>query len=85
MNRQAVGSGHPQLSARLLTVVIALAALGGVTFVGVGIHELDYASSHPHAYGPAKVIAWGAFAGAALAFAVTLLAFAFLPGRNQEE
>lgn len=85
MNRGAAGSAYLRLSARLLTVIIALAALAGVTFVGVGIHELDYASSHPHAYGPAKVIAWSAFAGAALAFAVALLAFAFLPGINQEE
>jgi len=85
MNLRAVGSGHPRLGARLLTVVIALAALAGVTFMGVGIHELDYASSHPHAYGPAKVIAWSAFAGAALAFAVALMAFALLPGISQEE
>ena len=38
---------------------LALALVAGVIFAGVGLHELSYASDHPHAYGPAKVIAWG--------------------------
>jgi hypothetical protein len=45
-----------------------------VIFVGVGVNELQYASNHPYAYGPAKVIAWGAGAGALLSVAVALLA-----------
>lgn len=55
-------------------VVLALASAAG--FVGVGIHELNYASGHPYQYGPAKVIAWGAGAGALLALAVGLLGYA---------
>lgn len=55
--------------------VIALAVVGSVIFVGVGVNELQYASNHPYAYGPAKVIAWGAGAGALLSAAVALLAF----------
>jgi hypothetical protein len=47
---------------------------------GVAIHELRYASDHPYAYGPAKVIALGAGGGAALAVAVLLLAVALLRG-----
>jgi hypothetical protein len=49
--------------------------LSAVVFAGVGIHELNYASDHPYAYGPAKVIAWGAGAGALLALAVAGLAW----------
>jgi hypothetical protein len=55
--------------------VIALATVAAITFIGVLIHELTYASDHPYAYGPAKVIAWGAGAGAVLAVAVGLLAY----------
>ena len=54
---------------------MALAAVAAVVFVGVTIDELSYASNHPYAYGPAKVIAWGAGAGAVLSVAVGLLAF----------
>lgn len=57
----------------LYGAVIALAAVAAIVFVGVAIHELDYASGHPYAYGPAKVIAWGAGAGAVLSVAVGLL------------
>jgi hypothetical protein len=45
-------------------------------FIGVAVHELDYASAHPYPYGPAKVIAWGAGAGALLSASVALIAFA---------
>jgi hypothetical protein len=58
----------------MLGAVVALAAVAAVIFVGVTIEELSYASSHPYAYGPAKVIAWGASAGALLSVAVALLA-----------
>lgn len=60
----------------LYGAVITLAALAAVMFVGVAVHELDYASDHPHAYGPAKVIASAAGAGAVLSVAVALLALA---------
>ena len=53
--------------------VMALAALASVIFAGVGIHELDYASEHPYAYGPARVIAWAAGGGVALSVAVALM------------
>ena len=58
--------------------VVALAAVAAVVLVAVAVHELDYASDHPYQYGPAKVIAWGAGAGALLALAVGLLAGALL-------
>jgi hypothetical protein len=57
-----------------LGAVIVLAVGAAVLFVGVGITELSYVSEHPYAYGPAKVIAWSAGAGAALSVAVALLA-----------
>jgi hypothetical protein len=63
-------------SATLLGGVIALAVVAAIVFVGVLIQELTYVSDHPYAYGPAKVIAWGAGAGAALSVAVGLLAYA---------
>jgi hypothetical protein len=58
--------------------VIAFAVLAAIIFVGVAVHELSYASGHPYAYGPAKVIAWAGAAGALLALAVTGLAVALL-------
>jgi hypothetical protein len=66
-NRPAVGG-----------FVLALAAVAAVVFVGVAVHELDYASDHPHAYGPAKVIAWAGASGAALAGAVALIGWALI-------
>ena len=54
---------------------VALAVVAAIGFIGVGIHEFNYASDHPYAYGPAKVIAWGGCAGAVLSVAVALLAF----------
>lgn len=65
MNRNALGG-----------VVMAIAAIAALVFAGVAIHELDYASGHPYAYGPAKVIAWAGGAGALLSVAVGLLGFA---------
>ena len=67
VNRQTIGG-----------VVIALAACAAVGFAWIAADEFSYASNHPYAYGPAKVIAWGGVAGAALAVAVGLLAAAFL-------
>lgn len=55
---------------------MALAVVAAVGFIGVAIHEFGYASDHPYAYGPAKVIAWGGCAGAVLCIAVALLALA---------
>ncbi|HWK30114.1 MAG TPA: hypothetical protein VNS09_26320 [Solirubrobacter sp.] len=49
-----------------------------MTLAGVAVHELQYASGHPFAYGPAKVIALTAGAGAVLAVAVGVLARALL-------
>lgn len=62
---------------------IALAVVAALVFVGVGIHELKYASDHPYKYGPAKVIAWGAGAGALLSVAVALVAVAVLRGAKE--
>jgi nucleoside phosphorylase len=58
--------------------VAALAAVAAVVFMGVAVHELGYASDHPHAFGPAHVIAWGAGGGVVLALAVMLLAWALM-------
>jgi hypothetical protein len=62
----------------LLGSVVALALVALAVSVGVAIHELQYASHHPYAYGPAKVIALAAGAGATLAAAVMLLAVVLL-------
>jgi hypothetical protein len=52
-----------------------MSAVAALVFLGVAIHELNYASGHPYAYGPAKVIAWAAGAGALLSLAVGALGF----------
>lgn len=52
--------------------IVALAAVAFLLFVGVAIHEWNYAADHPYRYGPAKVIATGALAGAVLSVAVGL-------------
>jgi hypothetical protein len=69
--------------ASLLRVVMALAAVAAIIFIGVLIDELSYASGHPYAYGPAKVIAWGAGGGATLSVAVGLLAYAVRTGADR--
>jgi hypothetical protein len=56
--------------------VIALASL--TVFGVVTTHELRYAGRHPHAFGPAHVIAWGAAAGALLSLATGLISVAAL-------
>jgi hypothetical protein len=58
--------------------VVALASVATVALIAVAVNELNYASDHPYRYGPAKVIASTAGAGALLAVAVALLAFALL-------
>jgi hypothetical protein len=65
-------------SSTILGAVIALAVVSALILVGVAVHEINYASSHPYRYGPAKVIAWAAGASAILGAAVGLLAFALL-------
>ena len=54
----------------------ALGLIALLVFVAVAMHELQYASDHPFAYGPAKVIASGAGAGAVLSTAVALVGVA---------
>lgn len=56
-------------------IVICMSVVAAVIFLGVMKTELDYVSAHPFAYGPAKVIAWGAGAGALISAAVGLLAW----------
>jgi hypothetical protein len=48
------------------------------------LHEFRYASDHPYAYGPAKVIAWAAAGGVLLAIAVALLAWAAVRARPDD-
>jgi hypothetical protein len=56
--------------------VITLAGVSAVMFAGVEVQELGYASSHPHAFGPARVIAWACGGGLLLSTALCLLALA---------
>ena len=72
--------GVESAASTICGAAIALAGVAVVVLVGVMVHELDYASSHPFRYGPAKVIAWTAGGGALTAAAVALLAFALLRG-----
>lgn len=66
------------VSRAALGAVVALAAVSAVVFAGVALHEWGYASDHPFAYGPAKVVALACAASAALAVAVAVLAVAML-------
>ncbi len=58
-------------------VVICLAVAAALIFAGVAKTELDYVSAHPYAFGPAKVIAWGAGAEVLISLAVGLLAWSY--------
>jgi hypothetical protein len=53
--------------------VLACAVTSAAIFAVVAIKEFAYASAHPYAYGPAKIIAWGAVGGALLSVAVAIL------------
>jgi hypothetical protein len=66
------------------STVVALAVVAAVGSIAVAVHEFDYASGHPYAYGPAKVIAWGALAGAVLGVAVALVGFALARDSEQD-
>jgi hypothetical protein len=57
-------------------VIMALSVVAAAICAYVAIHQLTYASDHPYAYGPAKVIAWGGGAGIVLALAVGLVGYA---------
>ena len=59
----------------MLTLVLVAAVVAAVVFAGAAINEWSYAGNHPHAYGPAKVIAWMGVAGALISIAVAGLAF----------
>ena len=50
------------MTPRTLTAAFWLAVISAVISAVVAINEFDYASAHPHAYGPALNIAWGAVA-----------------------
>jgi len=69
-------------SRTVVAFVLALAVVAALVFAGVRVDELNYASNHPYAYGPAKVIAWGAGAGALLSAAVGVLAFDLRRGND---
>lgn len=57
----------------MLSMVKWLTPVAGVLFAGVALHEWLYANDHPYAYGPAKVIAVAALAGAVLSVGVFFL------------
>jgi hypothetical protein len=61
----ASGSTTPVSSLMLWVAVVA-----GVIFAGTGLNELTYVSNRPHAYGPARVIAWAC--GAALLVSIAV-------------
>ncbi|MGB1582463.1 MAG: hypothetical protein ACPHCI_01605 [Solirubrobacterales bacterium] len=63
-------------------VVICMAIAAALIFAGVAKTELDYVSAHPYAFGPAKVIAWGAGAGVLISLAVGLLAWSLRDGQD---
>jgi hypothetical protein len=54
-------------------IVIALAGVALAVFVGVAVHELNYAAAHPYRYGPAKVIATASGGGALVSLALGAL------------
>lgn len=56
------------------SLVVAAAVVAAVIFAGAGLHELNYVADHPHAYGPAQVIAWVCGAGLIVAAAAGVLA-----------
>lgn len=56
-------------------VIGALATVSSLLFVGVAVHEINYRLDHPHAYGPAVVIAVAAVAGALVSVAVAVMAY----------
>jgi hypothetical protein len=66
----------------LAGAVVALAVVAAIVFAGVAVHELGYAADHPFQYGPAKVIAVCAGAGALLSVAVALLAITHARSRH---
>jgi hypothetical protein len=70
-SRETVRSGGSLAATLAASFALSIGAMVG--FVGVAVHEFGYAGAHPYAYGPAKVIAWAACAGAVLALAVALL------------
>jgi hypothetical protein len=59
----------------LLTFALVASVVSAAVFLGVAVHEWNYANDHPHAYGPARVIAWMGVAGALGSAAVAALAF----------
>lgn len=66
----------------LLGAVVTLCVAACVIFVGVLVTEINYVNDHPFRYGPAKVIAWAAGAGALLSAAVGIHAIASLRSRR---
>jgi len=76
--------GEPPMSQTTRSAIVALAGIAAALFVAVAAHELDYASSHPYAYGPAKVIAVACGAGALLSIAVIVLALAVARSPEQD-
>lgn len=63
-------------------LAMALAGPAAAIFAGVTLTELNYIADHPDAYGPAKVVAWGAGAGVLLSVAVALLAYSIRPAKD---
>lgn len=71
-----------QPSSTLLGAAAAIAAVAFLVFAGAAANEVVYVVDHPHAYGPAKVIAIACGGGALLSAAVGLIAGALLRANN---
>jgi hypothetical protein len=72
------GASSLRTASAALGIVMALSVVAFVVFSWVVFEEMSYASAHPYAYGPAKVIAAAAAAWALLSAAVAVLARALL-------
>jgi hypothetical protein len=78
LEHPAVWDGTPtypsDATVTFASVMLWVAVVAGVIFAGAAVNELSYVSSHPYAYGPAKVIAWACGAGLLVSIAVAGLA-----------
>lgn len=65
--------------------MLVLVGIAAAAFAGVAVHEWDYKSAHPYAYGPAAVITVAGGAGALLGLAVGWILIALHRDREHEQ
>lgn len=80
-NRRAFAAYNRPVTSRsaIRATVLVLIVLALTVFAGEAVHELHYASDHPGAYGPARVIALACAAGAVLSLAAAIALLALTP------